>query len=132
MTDSSNVEPGSRVEPVTDGEGATGRCSEAPGSGVWMVTHGHVFRFKKRVECPYCGAPVVADIHETTQQEDGSWMITSINVDCDSEPDIDGPDWEQWWDEHSHDYCDKWHTLHDRLIRWLAKHVRVHETPNVD
>lgn len=94
-----------------------------------MVTHGHVFRFRK-VACPYCGAPVVADIHETTLQDDGTWMITSINVDCDSEPDIDGPEWEPWWESHSHDYCEKWHALHDRLIRWLAKHVRVHETPN--
>lgn len=35
MTDPSNVEPGSRVEPATDGEGATGRCSGAPGSVFW-------------------------------------------------------------------------------------------------
>lgn len=98
----------------------------APGSGFRMVEHTQVFRFTKPV-CPYCGKRVLADIHETQKQDDGTWMITSLSVDCESEPDIDGPDWEDWWDAHSYDRCEKWHFLHERLIHWLSKHVRVIE-----
>ena len=79
----------------------------------------------KSPACPYCGGKLRFSINGSEQEEDGSWVATDLDVNCDSEPDIDGPDWQGWWDDHSSDYCHKWHDLHERLVRDLRRTHRV-------
>lgn len=59
-------------------------------------------------------------------EKDGSgWSASELDINCDTEPDIDGPKWPGWWEDHSYDYCHKWHDLHERVVRTLRRTHRV-------
>lgn len=77
--------------------------------------------------CPYCGGKLVlSGINGAEQDDDGTWIATDLDINCTTEPDIDGPEWEGWWQDHSaHDFCQAWHDLHERLVRNLRRHCRV-------
>ena len=53
------------------------------------------------------------------------WIATDLDINCDTEPDIDGPEWEGWWADHSHDFCHRWHDLHEQLVATLKFTHRV-------
>lgn len=76
--------------------------------------------------CPYCGGKLVlSGINECQQAEDGTWIATQLDINCLTEPNIDGPKWEGWWRDHSSDFCQAWHDLHERIVRNLKHHFRV-------
>lgn len=45
----------------------------------------------KSPACPYCGGKLRFSVNGSEQQEDGSWVATDLDVNCDSEPSA-GPD----------------------------------------
>lgn len=75
--------------------------------------------------CPYCGGKLTMSINGADLDEATGWIATDLDINCDTEPDIDGPDWQGWWEDHSHDYCEKWHDLHARVVRNLKRTHRV-------
>lgn len=79
----------------------------------------------KNPPCPYCGGKLSFSINGCELDEATGWFATALDINCDTEPDIDGPDWEGWWADHSYDYCNKWHDLHERLVRSLRRTHRV-------
>ena len=81
----------------------------------------------KNPACPYCGGKLSFWINGCELDEATGWFATDLDINCDTEPDIDGPDWEEWWANHSWDYCDKWHTLHAQLVASLKRTHRVHD-----
>ena len=101
------------------------RCAVSPGSAAALRLFKHSDTLRLARKCPYCGGNLTAGINACEQIEDGSWVITDLSIDCDTEPDIDGPEWDDWWREHSWDYCDKWHDLHDGVVHRLRNSVRV-------
>lgn len=83
----------------------------------------HIFSFRKPV-CPYCGGKLTATANEWSQEPDGTWVAETLDLSCDSEPDIDGDEWEGWWAGHSMDYCADWHAAHDKLTAYLKRTAR--------
>lgn len=83
-----------------------------------------------RSPCPYCGAKLTMSINATEQQDDGTWAVTDMDIQCASEPDIDEPGgkWDNWSADHGQrDFCEAWHDLHERLVRNLKRFCRVAE-----
>ena len=81
----------------------------------------------KNPACPYCGGKLSFSINGCELDEATGWFATDIDINCDTEPDIDGPDWEGWWADHSYDNCEKWHTLHERVVASLKRAHRVND-----
>lgn len=90
-----------------------------------MKTHptDHVFSFTKPL-CPYCQGKLTATANCWEQESDGTWIATDLDLTCSSEPDIEGDEWDGWWDRHSNDYCQGWHETHDKLIAHLKRTAR--------
>lgn len=81
----------------------------------------------KNPACPYCGGKLSFSINGRELDEATGWFATDLDINCDTEPDIDGPDWEGWWADHSYDNCEKWHTLHERVVASLKRTHRVND-----
>jgi hypothetical protein len=81
----------------------------------------------KNPACPYCGGKLSFSINGCELDEATGWFATDLDINCDTEPDIDGPDWEGWWADHSYDNCEKWHTLHERVVASLKRAHRVND-----
>lgn len=94
------------------------------------VAHGYrVLKASKEYSlkrpCPYCGGKLKMSINGCELDEATGWIATELDINCDTEPDIDGPDWEGWWADHSHDFCERWHDLHEQLVANLKFTHRV-------
>lgn len=70
--------------------------------------------------CPICGAPIVIEsIDACDLGDDGRWQPSEANITCSTEPDIDAPDWREWFNGHfSMPYVD-WLPLSVRVLKWL-------------
>lgn len=89
--------------------------------------------YKLTRKCPYCGGPLRMSINGCELDEATGWIATDLDINCDTEPDIDGPEWEGWWADHSHDFCHAWHDLHATLVATLKWTHRVsHDNTNAD
>ena len=74
-------------------------------------------RIKER--CPICGAGLLLDAGEGTELDErtGEWIATEVNVECESEPDIDSDEWDAWHRWHySTPYVD-WLPLEQMILR---------------
>lgn len=64
-----------------------------------------------KARCPICGAGLLLNAGESTELDDatGEWIATEINLECESEPNIDSEEW------------DEWHRWHYRMpyVDWL-------------
>lgn len=54
--------------------------------------------------CPYCEARLTAQAQGWTETEPGSgvWAVDLLDMDCDSEPDIDSQAWDDWFEHHGY------------------------------
>ncbi len=67
--------------------------------------------------CPICGAKVLLTGVQAWCPDDGSF--DTVDLDCETEPDIDGPDWPDWHRGHfSMPYVD-WLPYENRMLDWL-------------
>lgn len=72
--------------------------------------------------CPICGAKLRCEFEEWEQGEDGTWSTLRAIPSCESEPDIDEPDWQDWsWGHYDTPYID-WLPVEVRLTRWVNEH----------
>lgn len=79
--------------------------------------------------CPICGAGLLLDAGEATELDEstGEWIATEINLDCESEPDIDSDEWDEWHRWHySMPYVD-WLPLEQRIL--MAVRRKFHFAP---
>ena len=51
--------------------------------------------------CPYCDTKLTAHSEAWTQEDDDSWIATDVQVDCETEPDMESEEWEEWMKWHS-------------------------------
>lgn len=51
--------------------------------------------------CPYCKTKLTVHITGGVMEDDGTWSVDCIQIDCESEPDIDSPEWQDWIVEHT-------------------------------
>jgi hypothetical protein len=69
--------------------------------------------------CPICGARVY--LHKVTEWGCDDGEIIGIEYDCETEPDIDSPEWEDWHQGHyAMPYVD-WLPWENRMISWLNR-----------
>ncbi len=74
-------------------------------------------------KCPICGGRLY--VSGVDEWETDTGRATQITVECESEPDIDGPDWEDWFSGHySMPYVD-WLPLEEPLLAWFNRHYRI-------
>lgn len=70
-----------------------------------------------RFACPICGAAV--HLHHVTEWATDDGEIIGVEYDCETEPDIDSPEYGDWFREHwSHPYCD-WLPWETEMLAWL-------------
>lgn len=79
------------------------------------------------LKCPICGAKVVVeDVDEWIEAADGLRMVSEsgVHLTCETEPDIDADEWEDWHNGHfSMPYVD-WLPLQDRAVDYINSHYR--------
>ncbi|ACC81167.1 hypothetical protein [Nostoc punctiforme] len=51
-------------------------------------------------KCPYCETKLHVQVHGWTEEDDG-WVADSIEMVCESEPDIDDDAWDDFNESHS-------------------------------
>lgn len=52
--------------------------------------------------CPYCDTKLTASFTGWSEADDGSgWIADEVTLDCETEPDMDSDEWEDWWASHS-------------------------------
>ena len=93
--------------------------------GCKLVEASHDFEIPASVaKCPICDGVLYAGTTGWTQMEDSTWAADCIEIDCETEPDIDGPDWEDWFTGHyAMPYVD-WLPV-DLLVReWMTANYR--------
>jgi hypothetical protein len=99
-----------------------------------LVNPRAVFRVPKDVEtCPICGAQILLEFDEFEQDADGQWMPTAcgLHPNCETEPEIGGHFWEDWFSGHwSMPYVD-WLPVESRLLKWFNAHYRLDFTTPV-
>jgi hypothetical protein len=57
--------------------------------------------FRHETKCPYCNKKMTCSIDGMIEDDEGRWMADSIQMDCETEPDIDSAEWEEWFATHS-------------------------------
>ena len=75
--------------------------------------------------CPRCGGKLYITCDHWEQcAEDKGWIAASINMDCETEPEILTDDWMEWLNGHySQPYID-WLPVEHKLVVWLNKNYR--------
>jgi hypothetical protein len=103
---------------------SSNECAAPPsGSQFRLCSSSRVFRFN--LPCPYCGGKVLFRATAWVQEDDGTWAADSGDLECDSEPAIDLPEWHEWNNAHgSMDYGEAWHRYHEGAVAALKRKVR--------
>lgn len=66
------------------------------------VASDHIFEIPAEIAvCPYCDAKLYASCEAWTQIDNGSWIAEQLSIDCETEPDIEAPRWDEWFTTHS-------------------------------
>lgn len=71
-----------------------------------------------KARCPICGAGLMLDAGAATELDDatGEWIATEIELDCESEPDIDSDEWKEWLRWHYRMPYEDWLPLEQRIL----------------
>ena len=78
---------------------------------------------KIKAPCPICGAGLLLDAGEGTELDNatGEWIATEINLECESEPDIDSGEWSEWFRWHySMPYVD-WLPIEQQILKAVRR-----------
>lgn len=76
--------------------------------------------------CPYCDAPMFAQVTESTLQR-GIWVPSAIELECWNEPDVDGYDWDIWFSEHLDLPYVYWLPATQKALRWVRQQPELWE-----
>ena len=76
-------------------------------------------------KCPKCGAAVVLEeVTGWVQADNGDWLADEVHINCETEPDIDGNDWDGWHRWHWDMPYAYWLPLSQKVERWINEHYR--------
>jgi len=77
---------------------------------------------KIKARCPICGAGLLLNAGEACEMDDnGEWIASEIDLDCESEPGIDSPEWDNWFQWHySQPYID-WLPLEMKILKAVQR-----------
>jgi len=64
-----------------------------------MVPENKEFKFKAL--CPYCGGDLTYTCNGWEADDNGLWMADSFDMECSTEPGVEGEEWEDWMQNHS-------------------------------
>ena len=72
----------------------------------------------KNPKCPICGGALfITGVNACEQEDNGDWIASEIDIDCENEPDIDSDEWEdlhRW--HYSQPYTD-WLPIDRQILR---------------
>ena len=76
--------------------------------------------------CPICGAQLCVDPEEWETDEEGRWQLTEpgFHLECTTEPDLDGDDWEAWHRWHYAMPYGDWLPLEATVLPWINARYR--------
>lgn len=66
--------------------------------GFIVVPQDKEFKFKNL--CPYCKGKLTYTCNSWEQDDNGLWMAEGFDMVCETEPEIDSEDWEDWFQSH--------------------------------
>lgn len=96
-----------------------------PEQQLTIVPARHCFEIPESLaKCPYCEAKLYAHCNAWSQEEDGTWIAEEMEVDCDSEPDIDSGKWKAWFREHSDMPYVHWLPVRNTIEAWINQNYR--------
>lgn len=86
------------------------------------------FRVPRSVAvCPICDADVWIEEIQEWEDFNGKVVIhpdmTTVSVNCETEPDIDGEGWDDWMRGHWNTPYIDWMPVQDKVTRWLQYNV---------
>lgn len=72
-------------------------------------------------KCPICGAAVIVGDFDEYETETGLVTESGFHIDCETEPEFDDPDYDDWFNSHwSMPYVD-WLPLEVSLHQWFNR-----------
>ena len=76
----------------------------------------------KNPRCPICGGQLlITGVDDCEMEDNGDWIASSLNLQCEHEPDIDDPEWGEWHRWHySQPYTD-WLPIYRQILRAVQK-----------
>lgn len=76
--------------------------------------------------CPICKSPIwICEVNGVTEQPGGTWVVDEFMADCETEPDIESDEWNDWQRSHwSTPYID-WLPVLGRVELWLQQSFTV-------
>lgn len=72
--------------------------------------------------CPICGGRLQVDVQEI---ETDTRLPVSIDLECESAPDFDAPEWDEWFRWHYSTPYINWLPVTTRVLEWMRS-----QTPN--
>jgi hypothetical protein len=72
--------------------------------------------------CPICGAKLWANFEEwEATGRSNRWRCTMAKLNCETEPDIDDPDFDDWMNGHYQMPYVDWMPLEIEIARWINR-----------
>jgi hypothetical protein len=66
--------------------------------GFVIVSEDKEFKFKKL--CPYCKGDLTYRANGWEKDDNDLWMADSFDMDCETMPELDSEEWEDWFQSH--------------------------------
>ena len=79
---------------------------------------------KKVAVCPYCQTQITISPDGWVQNDDGSWWCDSFTSWCETEPDIDSDEWDDWWETHNEMPYVYQLPVDEKIKSWMYKRFR--------
>lgn len=91
-----------------------------------IVPTDHTFDIPPEVAiCPYCDARLTAHCEAWTETDEESiWEAEQVSVDCDTQPDLDSDEWDEWADIHTDMPYVYWLPVSTKVEQWIDKNFR--------
>ena len=90
-----------------------------------FVPQAQIFQVPSEIAvCPYCQALLIASVSEWSEESDETKKANQIDVDCDSEPDIESPEWNDWLSSHSKLPYIYWMPIVTMIEDWINQNFR--------
>ena len=77
--------------------------------------------------CPYCGKRLYVQFEEWEDLENGYWQVSDCGavIDCESEPGIEGEEYDYWLRQHTYMPYVYMLPIHRRVTEWLQEKYRI-------
>ena len=90
-----------------------------------IVNRDYLFEIPTDVACcPYCGSKLYAQCHVWQQANNGLWVADGIDIECETEPDLDSEAWENWFSTHSKTPYVYQLLVTKKIKEWINKNFR--------